>query len=35
MGEKARKRVEELFSWRQVARQTLDFYQEIVAGGKP
>jgi starch synthase len=31
MGEKARRRVEELFSWRQVARQTLDFYQEIVA----
>jgi len=30
MGKKARKRVEELFSWRQVARQTLDFYQEII-----
>ena len=30
MGEKARRRVEELFSWRQVARQTLDFYQEIM-----
>jgi starch synthase len=30
MGEKARKRVEELFSWRGVARQTLDFYEEIV-----
>jgi starch synthase len=29
MGEKARKRVERLFSWRQVARQTLDFYQEV------
>ena len=35
MGEKARRRVEELFSWRQVARQTLDFYQEIVEGQKP
>jgi len=30
MGKKARKRVEELFSWQQVARQTLDFYQEII-----
>lgn len=30
MGNKARRRVEELFSWRQVARQTLDFYQEII-----
>ena len=30
MGAKARRRVEELFSWRQVARQTLDFYQEII-----
>ncbi|MFZ5453335.1 MAG: glycogen synthase [Thermodesulfobacteriota bacterium] len=30
MGEKARRRVEEIFSWRQVARQTLDFYQEII-----
>jgi starch synthase len=29
MGEKARLRVEELFSWQQVATQTLDFYQEI------
>ena len=35
MGEKARRRVEELFSWRQVARQTLDFYQEIVERQKP
>lgn len=34
MGEKARKRVEEIFSWRQVARQTLDFYQEIVNSKK-
>jgi alpha-maltose-1-phosphate synthase len=30
MGVKARRRVEELFSWRQVARQTLDFYQEVI-----
>lgn len=30
MGIKARQRVEALFSWRQVARQTLDFYQEII-----
>jgi glycogen synthase len=30
MGKKARKRVEELFSWRGVARQTLDFYEEVV-----
>ncbi len=29
MGQQARLRVERLFSWRQVARQTLDFYQEI------
>jgi starch synthase len=29
MGEKARLRVEQLFSWQQVARQTLDFYQEV------
>ncbi|MFH1597374.1 MAG: glycogen synthase [Pseudomonadota bacterium] len=35
MGNKARRRVEELFSWRQVARQTLDFYQEIMEGQKP
>jgi starch synthase len=35
MGDKARRRVEELFSWRQVARQTLDFYQEIMEGQKP
>jgi glycogen synthase len=35
MGAKARRRVEELFSWRQVARQTLDFYQDIVARQKP
>jgi starch synthase len=34
MGNKARRRVEELFSWRQVARQTLDFYQEIMEGQK-
>ncbi len=30
MGIRARKRVEALFSWRQVARQTLNFYQEII-----
>ena len=35
MGDKARRRVEELFSWRQVARQTLDFYQEIMERQKP
>ena len=29
MGEKARLRVEKLFSWQQVARQTLNFYQEV------
>jgi D-inositol-3-phosphate glycosyltransferase len=34
MGEKARQRVEKLFSWRQVARQPMDFYQEIVARQK-
>ena len=32
MGAKARKRVEDLFSWRGVARQTMDFYQEIIEG---
>jgi len=35
MGNKARKRVEALFSWRQVARQTLDFYQVIIEAHKP
>jgi alpha-maltose-1-phosphate synthase len=30
MGQQARLRVERLFSWRQVAGQTLDFYQEIM-----
>lgn len=30
MGEKARKRVEEIFSWQQVARQTLDFYRDVI-----
>jgi starch synthase len=30
MGQQARVRVEKLFSWGQVARQTLDFYQDIV-----
>ena len=34
MGEKARRRVEDLFSWRQVARQTLDFYQDVAARPK-
>lgn len=30
MGEKARRRVEEMFSWDSIARQTLDFYKELV-----
>jgi starch synthase len=30
MGLAARQRVEELFSWTSIARQTLDFYQELV-----
>jgi starch synthase len=31
MGRKARRRVEEEFSWTSIARQTLDFYQQVVA----
>jgi glycogen synthase len=31
MGEKARARVERDFSWTSIARQTLEFYQELVA----
>ncbi|HUF50675.1 MAG TPA: glycogen synthase [Longimicrobiales bacterium] len=31
MGRKARARVEQHFSWRSIARQTVDFYQEVVA----
>jgi starch synthase len=30
MGEKARQRVEERFSWRVVARRTLDFYRKVL-----
>jgi starch synthase len=30
MGKKARQRVEKLFSWKSVARQTLDFYRELL-----
>jgi glycosyltransferase involved in cell wall biosynthesis len=30
MGHQARGRVEKLFSWGQVARQTLDFYQDTM-----
>lgn len=29
MGKKARRRVEEFFSWKSIARQTLDFYREL------
>ncbi|MEW6386210.1 MAG: glycogen synthase [Thermodesulfobacteriota bacterium] len=32
MGIRARQRVEALFSWQQVARQTLDFYREVLGG---
>jgi alpha-maltose-1-phosphate synthase len=31
MGRKARARVEEQFSWRSIARQTLDYYEHLVA----
>ncbi len=31
MGACARQRVREHFSWRSIARQTLDFYQRLVA----
>ncbi len=30
MGKKARQRVEQFFSWKSIARQTLDFYREIL-----
>jgi alpha-maltose-1-phosphate synthase len=30
MGEKARKRIEQKFSWQSIARQTLEFYRETV-----
>jgi len=30
MGKKARRRVEQFFSWRSIARQTLDFYRELL-----
>jgi glycogen synthase len=33
MAEKARARVEQKFSWTSIARQTLEFYQELVARG--
>jgi starch synthase len=31
MGVAARKRVEQSFSWKSIARQTLDFYEESAA----
>jgi glycogen synthase len=31
MGRRARERVEQHFSWTSIARQTLDFYQEVIA----
>jgi alpha-maltose-1-phosphate synthase len=31
MGERARARVEQKFSWTSIARQTLEFYQELIA----
>ncbi len=34
MGARARQRVWELFSWEQVARQTVDFYREVIEGEK-
>jgi glycosyltransferase involved in cell wall biosynthesis len=33
MGRAGRKRVEEHFSWRAVARQTLDFYRQLANAG--
>ncbi len=30
MGKKARERIERRFSWKSVARQTLEFYRDIV-----
>jgi alpha-maltose-1-phosphate synthase len=32
MGEASRRRVEALFSWTGIARQTLDFYEKLIAG---
>jgi glycogen synthase len=32
MGRKARERVEQQFSWTSIARQTLEFYQHVIAG---
>ena len=34
MGLKARQRVQEKFSWHQIARQTMEFYREIAASAK-
>jgi alpha-maltose-1-phosphate synthase len=34
MGKKARERVEEQFSWKSIARQTLDFYQQLLQSGQ-
>ncbi|MEW5802189.1 MAG: glycogen synthase [bacterium] len=34
MGHKARTRVEKYFSWKSVARQTLEFYQDLIMGKK-
>ena len=34
MGLKARQRVQEKFSWHQIARQTVEFYREIAGLGK-
>jgi glycosyltransferase involved in cell wall biosynthesis len=30
MGQRARRRVEKLFSWKSVAGRTLDFYQQLL-----
>jgi glycosyltransferase involved in cell wall biosynthesis len=32
MARKARRRVEEHFSWTSIARQTLEFYETLVSG---
>lgn len=34
MGEKARKRAVDVFSWKAIAKQTFDFYQELIAKRK-
>jgi len=34
MGEKARKRAVDVFSWKAIAKQTFDFYQELIAQRK-